>query len=875
MLRPAACSSWLAAFSLLLTYSFFPAALFLTTQCLTAQAVPATQSATEIEFFEAKVRPVLLNRCGGCHGEAVQMGGLQLTTAEGFHRGSEQGPIVTPGDPEKSKLIQAVRYGAEIKMPPDGKLASKEIEALAEWVGRGAPWPDVEGAAEPGSSDAGTHWAFRPVSQASPPGPQRAGWARNEVDRFILARLETDEIEPLADADRYTLLRRVYFDLTGLPPAPQDIAAFVHDDSGEALDTVVDRLLSSKHFGERWGRHWLDLTYFADTLGVGRRLPATDAWRYRDYVIEAFNNDKPFDGFLREQIAGDLLPWKNDAQRREQIVATGFLALGPWALVDADKEQLRMDVVDMQIDMVGKALLGLTLGCARCHDHKFDPVPQRDYYAMAGILGSTQAITGRINPDMIFSDVHRVELPESGPERRQREQETERHERAVSGLEWKKEELICAKDERRLRLAALRREQATGAGQPRATGRSVTEAGQPAIAEGSAAQAATPEQQEIEAEIAAVDKRIAEIDKRLWQLRFNKPRPPTAIAVADAATPGDAHLNLRGNPHALGELVPRGFVQVAMSEPAPQSWQGSGRLELARWVASERNPLTARVFVNRVWDHLFGAGLVRSVDNFGTRGDKPSHPELLDHLARRFMDEGWSVKKLVRYIVSSRAYRLASAHDGKAHAVDPENRLLWRMNRRRLDAEALRDAILQISGRLDLGRGGPSLALHVPGNLKFFKPEFIDERLQLPQSLQNRRTVYLPVLRKGQLADLDVLNLFDYPEPGQVSGRRSSTNVPTQALFLMNSPFIQEQSAALARKLIEDELYEPDRVRRAVLLTWNRPADDAEVDRALEFILEIEEDLREQKKDRFAAHHAAWARYCQTLFASSEFLVRM
>jgi hypothetical protein len=807
-----------------------PVLLLVGASLVVAQATPE-----QIKYFETNVHPILASQCYGCHSTKSKMtfGGLRLDSRASFFQGGQSGPVVVPGKPDESLLVKVVRYASDLKMPPTGKLKPEQIDILTEWVRMGAPWPE-ETAPIPDAAAANRkrndeerrkHWAWQPVVKPVPPTPKRASWATGDIDRFILAKLEEKGLTPSPDADRRTLLRRVYFDLTGLPPKPEEIDAFVKDLNPKAFEVVVDRLLASPHFGERWGRHWLDLSYFADNLEIGRKIPAKEAWRYRDYVIESFNQDKPYTKFITEQIAGDLLPSETDAQRREQVIATGFLALGPWTLVAADKEQLRMDVVDMQVDLVGKAFIGLTLGCARCHDHKFDPIPAKDYYAIAGILGSTETLHGRI--DGVFSDVNRTLLPESAEELRQRAVETETFLSRIAEL--KPQQKAFTEEKERLKAA----------NEP----------------------------------LVEIDKKLAKVTKAVALLEYNRPEPPAALAVRDIDVPFNAHINIRGNAHMLGEEVPRSFVQVAMWDSAPVlSYRASGRLELAQWIASEKNPLTARVISNRIWQHLFGSGLVRSVDNFGLRGELPTHPQLLDYLAVRFVEQGWSIKKAVREVILSHTYRQSSAHNSIAYKQDPENLLRWRMNRRRLEGETIRDAVLSITGTLNESRGGPTLPLENPDNLNLGKPVEFRDDAKLPDELLARRTVYLPVLRKSQHRSVDILNLFDFPDVNQVNGARSVTTVPTQALYLMNSPFFQQQAKLLASRMLEQSTGDAARVdwlMQRVLGHGAQPADQA---KAKEFLRSFAAELIKEGKSSEAATREAWDRYCHALLASNEFL---
>ena len=820
--------------------------------------VRAQPAVKESDFFETKVRPVLVQNCYQCHGPDVKIaqGNLRLTSRSAILQGGDFGPALDLENPDKSLLVRAIRHLGPVNMPPGGRMKPTDIDSLVEWVKMGAPWPEDKGVTAPVVPTATRksveerrkeHWAWQASKYSPQPVVKNAAWARSAVDRFVLAKLEAKGLSPAPATNAYTLIRRLHFTLTGLPPKPEDTEAFVKDPSDAAFAGIVDKLLASPQFGERWGRHWLDSTYFADTLDIGRRIPAKHAWRYRDYVIDSFNHDKPFNRFILEQIAGDLLPHTSNDQRRTQVIATGFLSLGPWALVNADKGQLQMDVVDLQIDMIGKSFLGLTLACARCHDHKFDPIPQKDYYAVAGILASTQTLKGIMTD--VFSDLNRVRLPETSAEATEFSQETTKYDAQYRELKSREEALNQRKLEKDAELAALQKTEAEAINKA--------------------------EEERLKKEAGEIESQLNGLRSRIKLLEYMKPALPEAFAVEDTEKPCDSNLTIRGNAHMLGEVVPRGFVQIATLSQPPVIQKGSGRLELAQWIAHPSNPLTPRVYVNRVWSHVFGEGLVRSVDNFGIRGESPSHPELLDYLAMKFVEQGWSVKKLIREMVLTQTFKMASSPNRAAMDADPENRLLWRMNRKRLSGEEIRDGILQINGQLDPGRSGPSLGLEIPGNLQPFEPTFVDEKLRLRDEIKNRRTVYLPVLRKSQMDSLDMLNLFGFPDSNQINAQRATTNVPTQALYLMNSPFYKDQSKILAR-LLQDRhgLYDRARVAELVWRVFNRPATDEEVREGLDFVYEIERMLRKQPNPPSNPIEEAWTRYCQTLFASSEFLFK-
>ncbi|MBM3458206.1 MAG: DUF1549 domain-containing protein, partial [Armatimonadetes bacterium] len=736
-------------------------------------APPARQNSSTPGLFEKRVLPLLQKHCYGCHSHAGQIrGGLALDSRSGWERGGEHGPAIRPGDREGSLLLQAIRYRKPgLQMPPGGRLPAAEIALLEQWVQEGAPDPRVGAGPRPAAGGVDLQkgrqfWAFQPIRDPSPPSVRDASWPRSPVDRFLLAKLEQAGLRPATDADRYTWLRRVSLDLTGLPPSPAEIQAFLAVSGPLAEEEVVDRLLGSPAFGERWARHWLDLTGYADQIGTSNDVFAEHAWRYRDYLIRSYNADKPYDRFLREQIAGDLLPYRTPEERADSLTATGFLVLGDVEIVNPDKLKLETDLVDQQVSKVGQAFMAMTVGCARCHDHKFDPIGQADYYALAGIFKSTRS-TLKI-PYGIWSGIETVELPETEAQRAARKQREQEH---------------------RVRIERLRAEQAR------------TKQQQDEVV---AQLAASPADREAltgrRDELAARSRRLA---GKLEHAVFFQPVPPRAFAVREAERPGDMKICIRGNPYALGATVPRGYLRVASWGASPAIPAGqSGRRQLADWLADPRHPLTARVAVNRVWQKLFGEGLVRSVDYFGERGDRPSHPELLDYLATRLLRNGWSQKQLIRGLVLSRAYRMSSTAGSEAGRRDPENRLFSRMQRQRLDAEALRDSLLFASGQLQPGAGGPGLPLEYVENTGLLQPTGVNPptfrftRFRPGQEFQ--RTVYLPVIRASQPLPSRLRDVFDFTQPAQMAGKRSQTIVPTQALFLMNSDLVRKRATALA-----------------------------------------------------------------------------
>jgi hypothetical protein len=914
----------------------------------------------QLAFFEAKIRPMLVEHCYKCHAADSKnvRGGLLLDTRAGIRRGGESGPAVVPHEVDESLLLSALRHES-FEMPPDRKLADSIIADFEKWITMGAPDPrEGEVRASPVGVDieAGKKfWCFQPIARPDVPTVENDQWPATDVDRFLLSRLESKGLTPVADADRRTLLRRVYFDLIGLPPSPDQIKAFLQNDSPVAFEQVVDELLRSPHFGERWGRHWLDVVRFAESSGGGRTLLFPDAWRYRDYVIEAFNNDVPYDQFVKQQLAGDLMPASDLPEKRRQITATAFLLLGPTNYEMQDKQTLKMDIVDEQLDTLGKAFLGMTLGCARCHDHKFDPIPTRDYYALAGILKSTKSV--------IHSNVsawNEVALPMSPDD---------------EALLAQSEASIAALQEE---LKPLRSMLSKASGQPPGGAKSIDPASLPGIVvddtqaekEGNwtvsqsvagyvgenyvhsmdptasvkfspklpksgkyalriaytpgsnrstsvpvriyhaagesvvdidqtkpgsmggtmesvgfydfdpaqkphviispagaasgvviadaaifiSEEAASSEpvanneaKKKEQPQVATKEQLTSEIktlEKNIADLQAAGPRRDLAMAVTDLETVGNIPVSIRGLVRNPGEIVPRGFLQVAAcDQESPIGDDHSGRLQLAEWITDTQNPLSARVMVNRVWYWLYGRGLVRTVDNFGATGDTPSHPELLDFLATKFVEDGWSVKKLIRRLVLSRTYRLSSQPDSRAVAIDPDNRLLWRMNRRRLDAESIRDSLLLLGGNLDLTIGGSNIK---EGTKSEYGYEFNS----------TRRSAYVPVFR-NELPQ--IFATFDFADPNTQIGSRTSSTTAPQALLLMNHPLVMKQSEAAAKKLLsEQNVATSRRIDQAYEQVLGRLPNEREADLAARFVGD-------------SAEPARWGLLYQTLFQSLDF----
>jgi len=790
-------------------------------------------TAEGISFFEKHIRPLLVERCYECHSQRADegSGGLLLDSREGMQVGGDSGPALVPGKPHASRLIRAVRYSdSDLQMPPDGRLSKAEITALEHWVKIGAPDPR-DGSAPRRSQpeidlESGRqHWAFRAVAKPPLPPVQAPQWARAPLDRFVLARLEAAGIEPPAPADKRTLIRRATFDLTGLPPTPAEIDAFLADESPDAFVKAIDRLLASPAYGERWGRHWLDVARYADSNGLDENLAYGTAWRYRDYVIAAFNCDKPYDRFVREQLAGDLLPAENRRERHEQLIATGFLSLGPKVLAEVDERKMEMDIVDEQISTVGTAFLGLTLGCARCHDHKFDPLRQKDYYALAGIFKSTKTMEN-------FTKIarwHENEIPSAAEK-----QELREHAEQVEQLQARIEALSTARKQDR--------------GESR-------EAGE--IQEGRS------KEKQKEAPAQQTEDQVEKLRDELTRLKLARPALPTAIGVTRGEA-ADVPIHVRGSHLNLGEAVPRGFPAVLCSDGAPAiPPDRSGRLQLARWLTSDRHPLTARVMVNRIWQGHFGRGLAETPDNFGTRGKPPTHPALLDWLANRFVESGWSIKAMHRQIMLSATYQASSDHVPEAAAIDPQNRLLWRQNPRRLEAEALRDSLLAVSGALDRRMGGSMLNVE--------NREFIFNHTSQDNTSYDsrRRSIYLPVVRNHLY---DIFSLFDYPDPAVPSGKRATSTVAPQALFLLNSETVTTASERLGRRLEREGDSEDAKIEALYEIALGRKPTATEVQRSAEFLANVHEQLGKEGVDESERPQQAWQALVQVVLLSSEFV---
>ena len=1040
---------------------------------LAADPAPASTSRPPAvsSLFESEVRPLLVDRCFNCHSglTAEPAGGFRLDTREALLKGGRRGPSLVGGDPDRSLLIRMVRRSPGVPaMPPAHTLSPRQVRALEDWVRAGAPWT-AESAG--GLSDPWAPlWSLRPITTPSPPPLKGGARVASPIDAFLLHRLEREGLRPARPADRRTLIRRATLDLTGLPPTPEEVEAFVADPAPDAFAKVIDRLLASPRYGERWGRHWLDVARYADSNGLDENMAFEHAWRYRDYVIDAFNRDLPFDRFIRQQLAGDLLPRSGDRKQDDaNLIATGFLALGPKMLAEDDPVKMEMDIIDEQVDSIGRAFMGLTLGCARCHDHKYDPVDMPDYYALAGIFKSTRSmehfrVVAMWHENVLATPEEAARLKDAedkvrAAEARTREYLVNAADRVAEDARRRLAEYGAAAAEA-IRAEPLRRPLLEGAGAPppgsllieaeayargnllrdtsgygRGIGVLVNAGPLPNFAEydlnlpaggryrvdvryaaaqsrpcrltlngstvlgsvaGEVTGSWTPEGQKwffeglldlpagpavlrleradgpvphvdklllapapagrvpltIEvlarerglleyplrqwvtvlkgpagrlpalqallaadpAESAAAARRLkdlttgpltgesralvevleapggplaraeeprgvldeagraelARLESRKAELQKAVPALPRAMGVQEGR-PVDLKVHLRGNYLTLGSEAPRRFLRVISGDtPLPDREKGSGRLALADWLASPAHPLTARVIVNRVWQWHFGEGLVRTPDNFGRLGERPTHPELLDWLADWFRKPapdgggGWRLKRLHRLIVDSDAYRMSAAFDARSAAKDPENRLLWRMNRQRMDAETLRDSLHAVAGTLDLQMGGNMLPVK--------NHQYVTSTANRDTTDYNspRRAVYLPVVRSSLY---DLFTAFDFGDPSVGNGLRGSTTVAPQALFMLNGELMHRQSLELARRLLAlDSATDDDRVRRLLALAYGRPERPGEIARLLDFGRRVQERLSGEGMTPADAKQRAWQSVCRVVLASSEFV---
>ncbi|WP_145091233.1 PSD1 and planctomycete cytochrome C domain-containing protein [Anatilimnocola aggregata] len=727
---------------------------------------PADLTPENIAFFESRIRPLLVKHCYECHSaEAKELqGDLLVDSRAALRKGGSTGPAIVPGDLDQSLFIKAIRYADDLQMPPEKKLAAAEIADLEKWVLLGAPDPRIKATRyvkkKIDVAAARQFWSLRPIENPPAPKVNNTSWPQGDLDRFILAELERRGLQPIQPADKRTLIRRATYDLTGLPPQPEEIAAFLADDSPQAWQTVVDRLLASRHYGERWGRHWMDLVRYADTAGDNSDYPVPQLYLYRNYIIDSLNADKPYDQFVREQIAGDLMPATNDSQRNEQIIATGYLASSRrfGSLVDNYPQHL---TIEDTIENLGRTVLGLSISCARCHDHKFDPISNEDYYGLYGFFASTRYPFPGIELDKKPRDF--VPLVENG-----------------------------------------------------------------------------------------------------------KPGSQVAYAMADAK-PKDAHVRLRGEPDKPGDQVPRKFLDVLGGQMLDeQQAEQSGRLQLAGWLTDTKNPLTPRVMVNRVWQYHFGSGLVKTPSDFGARGQPPTHPQLLDWLATRFHQDGWSLKRLHRTIMLSNTYQLASvpplgqALPAAALSQDPNNDYHWRYSRHRLDAESLRDSLLAISGQLDSTMPRDPHPFPPVDKWGFTQHHPFRDRYD-----SNRRSVYLMTAR---LNNIPFFATFDGADRNASTPARDSSVTTVQSLYLLNNEFVNQQAAKLAERLVRETSDPSARTERAFALTLGRPPTDIEQAATRDWFAALEKEFDLTSTPANERPQQALTSLARVLFRMNEFL---
>jgi hypothetical protein len=981
--------------------------LILVTSALIAVIDPSITHAEElsksdVDFFEKKIRPVLVKHCYECHSaKSKELGGkLLLDSRDGILQGGESGPALISGKPNESLIVQSMRY-EDTEMPPEEPLPETVVNDFVSWITRGAPDPRFDKEAvevvtnDAANLDTEKHWSFYPRQSTENPTVRDEAWPRDPIDHYVLAKIEEAKLSPTGDAPPHFLIRRLYYDLLGLPPTAEQVEAFVIDhgkDGQKAVERLVDSLLAMPQFGERWGRHWLDVARYGESNGndgLGRNASFPHAWRFRDYVIRAFNEDTPYDRFLTEQIAGDLLPAESAEQRNRQLIATGFLAIGAKP-ASAMNKNFAMDIVDDQINVVSTAVMGLSVACARCHDHKHDPIPTRDYYAMAGIFNSTETLYGKAANEKLtapptplhqlsskynkdapksvvlkqtpkFPDNYSAVIDEqkpafhgkfdSAPEFFSSVEKTNFSNESYAAVDnsrlvgefagpsksysvsfWFKNDMGNDKRPITAYLFSRAAEGAPLTGDHIGIGgtHDKSRSGKLFVFNGSTTKKSVVgetvvpsgswnhivlvrdgdkvrlhlngvSEAEVEAELAPTfgesktfflatrsDKfaplkgNIAEfaifdralIGDEVQKLHSASGQPQgvaapkslgVAMGVREKAKPAGCKVHINGETGKFGPSVPRGFPTAfkgSWSESEKLSKiesTKSGRLELAKWLTRPDHPQTARVMVNRIWLHLFGQAIVSTVDDFGVYGARPSHPMLLDHLAERFVQEGWSVKQLVRAIVLTRTYQLDSRKDENLAKSDPENRLFTHHRRRRLDAESLRDSLLMSAGTLDLEPAKGS-AVETTDVLINWPP---GESSNLHRESKHR-SVYLCMLRHAPPRELSA---FDLPDPQKVVGKRNETTLPTQSLFLLNSPFVLEQASTLAQDLMSDgDLKDAQRVSKLYRRTLQRGPSEVEIKRAIGYVQAIEPSLPEAER-----RLKSWASLCQAILASSEF----
>jgi Protein of unknown function (DUF1553)/Protein of unknown function (DUF1549)/Planctomycete cytochrome C len=815
---------------------------------VTASAAEPSFTQEQIRFFEQDVKPILQEHCAKCHSGEKVKGNLRLTSRESVLKGGDLGPAVMLDSPASSNLMKAINYKDGLEMPPGGKLPDKQREILTKWVTQGLPWTPgavAKGATAPVKHKGGVvteeakkYWAYQPIKRAEVPQVASKAWVSNPIDAFILTRLEAKGLKPAAPADPIALIRRVTFDLTGLPPTPAEVDSFVKDYASSpqsAYEALVDRLLASPHYGEKWGRNWLDVVHYAETNGYERDSAKPFVWRFRDYVIRSFNDDKPFDRFIKEQLAGDEID-RNDP---DCIIATGYYRLGLFDDEPADREQARFDELDDWVATTGQVFLGMTLNCARCHEHKIDPLPHADYYRLLAFFQDVRHYSdARDVNSTSLTDVTPLNMRKTtDDELRKRKAQLEQLEKRIAELEDEAIKKMSAEDQR------------ASEGERR------------------------PEIVRKAPGFLSAEQR-SEYTKLRQELRSQRRQAPVAQELALSVNncerrPPGTSIMIRGNPHSPGAAVKPGFPTVlgfpdpTIAEQSKDAKSSGRRIVLANWIASKDNQLTARVIVNRVWQNHFGRGIVPTPNDFGQFGERPTHPELLDWLASEFVDGGWHFKKFHKLILMSSAYRMASTPDPKGLSVDPANSLLWRFNMRRLTAEEVRDSLLAVSGKLNSKMNGPSVFPKIPKEVLAGQSVPGQGWSNSPPDEANRRSVYVHLKRSLQVP---VLAQFDQADTDSSCPVRYTTTVPTQALGLLNGEFSNDQAGAFAERLQKESPGDLQaQVRLALRLTTSRTPTDSEVKKDVDFI--------RTQRDKFKLNEFdALKRYCLLAMNANEFV---
>lgn len=776
----------------------------------------ASPTEDQLQFFESRIRPLLVDHCYECHSQESDEvgGGLLLDSRAGVIRGGTSKQTIVPGNPEISLLMTAVSHtNPDLKMPPDAKLSEEQIADLATWIRMKAPDPRlddtvavVKARSEIDWNQAREFWSLQPLSQTPPPAVQDASWPANPIDHFVLSKLESSKLTPAVDADRRTLIRRATFDLIGLPPSPEEVAAFLADTSHDAFAKVIDRLLESPQYGERWGRHWMDVVRYADTAGDNSDFPIPQAYLYRNWVIDAFNRDLPYDEFVREQLAGDLMGGASAEERRSRIIATGYIASARRFGSRVDDYPQHLTIEDT-IDNVGRTFLAMTINCARCHNHKFDPITSEDYYAIYGIFHSTRYPWPGIELDQRQRNFVALAPPDEV-------------ERVENERRARKKEL----DEKVKRLKQ-QRDKSQGDEQPTLT-----------------------------AALKKAEEAVREFSRQ--------PLPyETIYAVAESPSIEDVPVQIKGDPTKPGDVVPRRFLKVLSGQTLPDGDQTSGRLQLANWIVDRSNPLTARVMVNRIWQYHFGQALVKTANDFGRHGQPPSHPDLLDWLAQRFINSGWSIKSLHRTIMLSRTYRQSSRLSAAALQVDPVNQLLSAYPRHRLDAEAIRDTLLLLGGNLD----------PTPGEAHPFPPQdqwkFTQHNPFKAIYESNRRSVYLMTQR---IQRHPYLAIFDGADPATSVPSRLTSTTPLQALYLLNDKFVHEQANGLARQLLSEAPDDTARIKRVWSRMFSRPPEPDESAAARQLLADVRRELETAGGEGDELAQQSWEALVRSLMRLNE-----